>query len=250
MNIPQTESWFTSTGKGLLTILIIGLAYNFLDIQLITSTIKIPAFPEVKINNVLGFQHLFLCFIFYAVYRYSLHNSVKLLSVMTMSLSKYLASTKCKFLIKDAFEDPTVECTYTIGANPVNQVDSVYVMIFPQGKGAPGCYLRFNLAFEDFRTVSVFINFEGLDSDRINEVFQSYGLKRADFNYDHNRRFELSKTSLDRTSSLKLALSSYLRFCLTMMTNKDAFDVAFPLVSCLILAAYNLLLFIGAIFGA
>ncbi|HAT42370.1 MAG TPA: hypothetical protein DCS87_11730 [Rheinheimera sp.] len=250
MNIPQAESWFTSTGKGLLTILIIGMAYNFLDVQLITTTIKIPALPEVRINNALGFQHLFLCFLFYAIYRYALHNSESLLQVMTMSLGKYLASTKCRFLISDIFADPTIECSYEIGGNPINQVGSVLVKIYPHGKGEPGRYLRFTLAFENWRTVSIFMNCERIDLDLFNDVLLSYGVKRADVNYLQNGKYELSKTSLNDQSSYKLMSYSLLRFCPTMLTNKVSFDFAFPLVSCLILAVYNSVSIIRATFGA
>ncbi|ENK2914656.1 hypothetical protein AB3D14_002292 [Vibrio alginolyticus] len=83
---------FTQTGKGLMTIFIIGLIKVFLGVHFIYSTISIPWLPQVHFENLNNIFYLYLFLVFYAILRYRLHQETEFQKYAVKALAKGLKS--------------------------------------------------------------------------------------------------------------------------------------------------------------
>ncbi|MDW1825770.1 hypothetical protein R7P67_12145 [Vibrio sp. Vb0937] len=83
---------FTQTGKGLMTIFIIGLIKIFLGIHFTDSTISIPWLPQVHFENLNNIFYLYLLLVFYATLRYRLHQETEFQKYAIKALSKGIKS--------------------------------------------------------------------------------------------------------------------------------------------------------------
>ncbi|EMW7176059.1 hypothetical protein AAFM83_002283 [Vibrio parahaemolyticus] len=83
---------FTQTGKGLMTIFIVGLIKIFLGIHFTNSTISIPWLPQVHFENLNNIFYLYLLLVFYAILRYRLHQETEFQKYAVKALAKGLKS--------------------------------------------------------------------------------------------------------------------------------------------------------------
>ncbi|KJY82714.1 hypothetical protein TW81_10840 [Vibrio galatheae] len=87
-----TDSSFTSTGKGLLTIFSVGLVKVVIGVEFINTQISIPWFPTINLANLHNLTYLYMAFMFYAILRYRLHNESSFRTIGIIALSDGLKS--------------------------------------------------------------------------------------------------------------------------------------------------------------
>ncbi len=248
--LPQVESWFTNTGRGLLTILLFGMMYQLLDIRLLTTTIKIPAFPEILINNASGLQQLYVLFLIYAVYRYSLHNAEALKIVLNKALAIYLIRGKGQILFGDVLSDPSVKCEYSVGTSQLNDYGFVSVKAYPSGLDASGYNINYKLAFSDWKSVDISVDCNSDIAQLMEENFASQGLRMKDFTQAPQNRLELNIHKISGMVNTRLVFMSYWYYLRAVLSEKTSFDAGFPLISCALMALFNLYELACATFGA
>jgi len=95
MNLVEkmTEPSFTSSSKGLMTLFCIGVIHQTVGIEFIDTAITIPWLPKIEFLHAERLFDLYLAFVAYATYRYTLHSLPTLRAINARSLSKGLKET-------------------------------------------------------------------------------------------------------------------------------------------------------------
>ncbi|CAH7487863.1 hypothetical protein VCHA41O245_90051 [Vibrio chagasii] len=88
-----TEPSFTSSSKGLMTLFCIGVIHQTIGIEFSDTAITIPWLPKIEFLHAERLFDLYLAFVAYATYRYTLHSLPTLRAINARSLSKGLKET-------------------------------------------------------------------------------------------------------------------------------------------------------------
>ncbi|ELG2962689.1 hypothetical protein RAX56_002134 [Vibrio fluvialis] len=83
-----TEHSFTSTGKGLLILFLIGAIKIFLGINFLTSTIEIPWLPTIELSHLDRIIFVYWAFVGYAIVRYCLYNFNEFAHINSLALER------------------------------------------------------------------------------------------------------------------------------------------------------------------
>lgn len=84
-----SESSYTSTSKGLMTLFAIGAIKIGLGIEFTGKTIEIPWFPPIEIQLIHHLIYLYWAFVAYAIYRYCLHNKTSFSFLFCEAMAKH-----------------------------------------------------------------------------------------------------------------------------------------------------------------
>lgn len=87
-----TESSFTSTSKGLMTLFLIGVIKIIIGVEFVSNEITIPWFPKITLSHLDNVIYVYWGLVLYAIYRYFLHNLPQLSQRSAYALGKYMDS--------------------------------------------------------------------------------------------------------------------------------------------------------------
>ncbi|WP_332406018.1 hypothetical protein [Vibrio metschnikovii] len=113
-----TDSTFTNSSKGLLTLFCIGLFHAVIGVDLTDARIAVPWFPTVNFMYIERLVYFYWGLIGYSVYRYSLFNIHVMRRYYFFALSKFFSTPKlgASFIAQYIFHE-TMEYNVTVDEN-------------------------------------------------------------------------------------------------------------------------------------
>ncbi len=231
----------TRTGQGLMTIFLIGLVHEFLNIQLATKSIKIPWLPEVMIKNPEGITYAYMCLLGYAIYRYSLHNSEALLSTLNKGVVLALKSSlpKSLWLPHPKADTLFTDTTFITGANLVYTKDYVHAAFYPSGIASNGYVIIYQISLVGIVSVKAAIKSNKNLADSIKKDLERFGF------YSHNYQPGASSDFIEHLGvypsmsyQLRLCLAAYVGGICSAFSDKDSFEAAVPLIATIGMLTY------------
>ncbi|WP_199436807.1 hypothetical protein [Vibrio owensii] len=238
-----TESTFTNSAKGLLTLFCIGLFHAVIGVDLTDAKIAVPWLPTVSFEHVERLAYLYWGLVAYSIYRYCLYNIHIMKRYYFLALGKFLSTTKSgsAFINRNIF-DSSLEHNVVIDEG--NDTPVIKIEHYDDVGSGWEKMATFDFIYSSdytFEKIECSEN-PGYQNDDLAfnkaHIRKSWGLT----NFIDEFENDAMTTSLIQSASLKSRLRASVLFIYfrILLGSKEVFDLLLPVILNLVLSLYCL----------
>lgn len=234
-----TDSSFTSSTKGLLTLFCVGLFHIVIGVDLTEAKVEIPWFPTVHFLYTERIVYLYWLAVAFVSYRFTLHHMPLLKRYYFESLSQFLKYTTAgDSLVRRHIYPESMSYTVAISTSS-EPVQSIKIEHHGMGdrdwEHLATLEFRFNKEY-DFICIQAHENSAySIDEIAYNKPEKKKGWGFSSLTEDDGQNFLESSRITDRKLRYELKFGVLKRYLKIIMTNKETFDLAIPLLLNLVL---------------
>ncbi|MHA2815075.1 hypothetical protein [Vibrio campbellii] len=229
-----TDSTFTSSTKGLLTLFCIGLFHVVIGVNLTDASIAIPWLPTVNFENAERLVYLYWLLVLFTSYRFSLHKLPLIRRYFFLSLGPYFKTSRAgeRFINANIYSEAlTHQVVILEDGKPL---PSIKIEHYDEGDSGWEQMACFEFKFDkEFKFLSIVadenpaFDVEGLAFNKKRQK-ESWGLKA--FISEGGDHFQETSVINSLLWKYWLRFEAFKIYFKTILTSRDAFDLLVPLL--------------------
>ncbi|MDM5073147.1 hypothetical protein [Aeromonas bestiarum] len=230
-----TDPTFTNSAKGLLTLFCIGVFHFIIGINLIGKEITIPWLPSISFENTERLTYIYWGLVGFTMYRYTLHNAIKIKKHYFFSLYNFFRSDKSgkTFINENIYSEKFGHQIELV--NDENSLPKITIKNYQHGDHDWELMGEFSFQFTKSYSLDKIIYLENpaytIDSFKINNISQKEKWGLTTFIDDDNGSESMESSFItDRKLRYNLRIHVLFRYFKNLTSNEDIFDLLTPLL--------------------